>query len=59
MALMSQVSAGYPRVPRDCFCPDTGIFITLSGYGRKALGTEFLAFLLSLMASYKFSEIIS
>ena len=34
MALMSQVSAGYPRVPSDCFCPDTGIFITLSRYGR-------------------------
>ena len=34
MALMSQVSTGFPRVPRDCFCPVTGIFITLSDYGR-------------------------
>ena len=26
MALMSQVSAGYPRVPRDCFKPGYGLF---------------------------------
>ena len=34
MALLSQVSTGYPRVPRDCFCLDTGISVFLSGHGR-------------------------
>ncbi len=35
MALLSQVSTSYPRVPRDFFAPDTGIFsFLLSGYGQ-------------------------
>ena len=38
MALLSQVSTSYPRVSRDFFCPDTGVFsYLLSGYGQFTL----------------------
>ena len=43
MALLSQVSTSYPRVPRDSFCPDTGVFsYLLSGYGQFILPASFL-----------------
>ena len=38
MTLLSQVSTSYPRVSRDFFCPDTGVFsYLLSGYGQFTL----------------------
>ena len=43
MTLLSQVSTSYPRVPRDSFCPDTGVFsYLLSGYGQFILPASFL-----------------
>ena len=50
MALLSQVSTGYPRVSRDCFLPGYGHFITLSGYGR----ISFFCFLLCSQHSPRF-----
>ena len=41
--LLSQVSTSYPRVSRDFFCPDTGVFsYLLSGYGQFILPASFL-----------------
>ena len=38
MTLLSQVSTSYPRVSRDFFCPDTGVFsYLLSRYGQFTL----------------------
>ena len=44
MALLSQVSTSYPRVPRDSFARARACFliIQLSGYGQFMLSTSFL-----------------
>ena len=44
MALLSQVSTSYPRVPRDSFARTRACFliIQLSGYGQFMLSTSFL-----------------
>ena len=44
MALLSQVSTSYPRVPRDSFARTRAYFLVflLSGYGQFMLSTSFL-----------------
>ena len=44
MALLSQVSTSYPRVPRDSFLPSYGVF-SLSGYRHLCNEIDLLLFL--------------